>query len=58
MSVHAGSVGPVSERIQLSQALPGAYQDLLRLHTTVRRAAADAGLEQSLIELVKVRVSS
>ncbi|EHR62603.1 carboxymuconolactone decarboxylase family protein [Saccharomonospora cyanea] len=47
----------VSQRIQLSSALPQAYRDMLALHTTVEKAAADAGLDQRLIELVKIRAS-
>ena len=45
------------KRIQLSPALPGAYRHLLALHTAVEKAAADAGLDQRLIELVKIRAS-
>lgn len=45
------------ERIQLSAALPSAYQDLQKLHVGVEKAAADAGIDQTLIELIKIRVS-
>lgn len=47
----------VSQRIQLANALPQAYRDILALHTTVEKAAADAGLDPRLIELVKIRAS-
>jgi len=46
-----------SSRIQLTDAFPEARQQLIRLHTTVEKAAAEAGLEQKLIELVKTRAS-
>lgn len=47
----------MSERIQLSTALPGAFQDLRKLTIGVEKAAADAGIDQTLIELIKIRVS-
>ncbi|HKS49258.1 MAG TPA: carboxymuconolactone decarboxylase family protein [Amycolatopsis sp.] len=47
----------MSKRIQLSPALPEAHKYLIALHTTVEKAAADAGLDQRLIELVKIRAS-
>ncbi len=47
----------MSERIQLGPALPDAYKTLLELHKKVERSAADAGLDQTLIELVKIRAS-
>jgi AhpD family alkylhydroperoxidase len=47
----------MGNRIQLSGTLPDAYQHLLRLHTVVEKAAADAGLDQRLLELVKIRAS-
>lgn len=47
----------MSDRIQLTAALPAAYRDLAALVTTVRKAAADAGLDPRLVELVKIRAS-
>lgn len=44
-------------RIQLSSALPEAYQHLISLHLSVEKAAVDAGVDQTLIELIKIRVS-
>ena len=44
-------------RIQLSGGNSELYQQLLGLHTMVEKAAADAGLDQRLIELVKIRAS-
>ncbi|WP_019816074.1 carboxymuconolactone decarboxylase family protein [Saccharomonospora saliphila] len=46
-----------TQRIQLSAALPQAFKTLVALHGTVEKAAADAGLDQRLIELVKIRAS-
>lgn len=46
-----------SSRIQLSAEFPEAYKRLLGLHTAVEQAAAEAGLDQTLIELIKVRAS-
>jgi AhpD family alkylhydroperoxidase len=47
----------MSERIQLSAALPDAYKTLIALHQSVEKAAANAGVDQRLIELVKIRAS-
>ena len=47
----------MTPRIQLSAALPEAYQSIIALHTTVEKAAANAGLDQRLVELVKIRAS-
>jgi AhpD family alkylhydroperoxidase len=47
----------MSKRIQLSPALPEAYKSIVGLHKIVEKAAADAGLDQRLIELVKIRAS-
>jgi AhpD family alkylhydroperoxidase len=44
-------------RIQLGGRNSEPYQQLLRLHTLVEKAAVDAGLDQRLIELVKIRGS-
>ena len=45
------------KRIQLSTRASEPYRQLLGLHTMVERAAADAGLDQHLLELVKIRAS-
>lgn len=47
----------MTQRIQLSQRTSEPYQQLLRLHALVEKAAADAGLGQRLIGLVKIRGS-
>ncbi|GLY65901.1 alkyl hydroperoxide reductase AhpD [Amycolatopsis taiwanensis] len=47
----------MSKRIQLTAALPAAARNIVALHQTVEKAAADAGLDQRLIELVKIRAS-
>jgi len=47
----------MTRRIQLSDRTSEIYQQLLRLHSLVEKAAADAGLDQRLIELVKIRAS-
>jgi len=45
------------KRIQLGGGTSDLYKQLLALHTMVEKAAADAGLDQRLIELVKIRAS-
>lgn len=52
-----GSVKTMPKRIQLSTAASEPYQQLLGLHKMVEKAAADAGLDQRLLELVKIRAS-
>jgi len=47
----------MTQRIQLSRRTSEPYQQLLQLHALVEKAAADAGLDQRLIELVKIRAS-
>jgi AhpD family alkylhydroperoxidase len=47
----------MTQRIQLTGATSEPYQQLLVLHRQVEKAAADAGLDQRLIELVKIRAS-
>jgi AhpD family alkylhydroperoxidase len=47
----------MAKRIQLSGGSPELYRQLLGLHTMVEKAAADAGLDQRLLELVKIRAS-
>jgi AhpD family alkylhydroperoxidase len=46
-----------SSRIQVSNVLPSVHKRLIALHQEVERAAADAGLDQTLIELIKIRAS-
>jgi alkylhydroperoxidase family enzyme len=45
------------ERMLLDKELPGAYRQLVALSRDVSQAAAGAGLDRKLIELVKVRAS-
>jgi AhpD family alkylhydroperoxidase len=47
----------MAKRIQVSGGSPELYKQLLGLHTMVEKAAAGAGLDQRLIELVKIRAS-
>jgi AhpD family alkylhydroperoxidase len=47
----------VTQRIQLGGQTSELYQQLLGLYTLVDKAAADAGLDQRLTELVKIRGS-
>lgn len=47
----------MDQRISLGKQLPDAYRALTALHETVEAAAARAGLDRKLIELVKLRVS-
>jgi hypothetical protein len=47
----------VTQRIQLSQRTSEPCRQLVVLHAVVEKAAADAGLDQRLIELVKIRGS-
>jgi AhpD family alkylhydroperoxidase len=47
----------MDKRIQIIGGSPELYKQLLGLHTMVEKAAADAGLDQRLIELVKIRAS-
>lgn len=47
----------MSQRINLGKQLPEAYRALTALHESVEAAAAEAGLDPKLIELVKLRVS-
>jgi AhpD family alkylhydroperoxidase len=51
------SVENVSHRLQISQLLPDAYRNLHALQQSVEKAAAGAGLDPTLIELVKIRAS-
>lgn len=47
----------MSKRINASEVLPEVHHALLQLHHKVEKAVSDTGLEQRLIELVKIRVS-
>lgn len=47
----------MTKRISLGGRTSEPNQQLLRLHTVVEKAAADAGLDQRLLELVKIRSS-
>lgn len=47
----------MTKRIPLGGRTSEPYQQLLGLHALVEKAAADAGLDQRLIELVKIRSS-
>lgn len=44
-------------RPQLATLFPEAYGHLIALHRTIQQGATDAGLDQKLIELVKIRAS-
>lgn len=43
--------------VNLSKQHPAAYRGVIALNSTVEQAAAQAGLDPKLVELVKVRVS-
>jgi AhpD family alkylhydroperoxidase len=47
----------MAKRIPLGSRTSEPNQQLLRLHTLVEKTAADAGLDQKLLELVKIRSS-
>jgi AhpD family alkylhydroperoxidase len=47
----------LDQRINLGKQLPAAYKELLAMHRSVTGAAADAGIDPKLIELVKIRAS-
>jgi AhpD family alkylhydroperoxidase len=47
----------VTTRIQLTPGVKDAYKALLTVHSEVEKAAANAGLDPKLIELVKIRAS-
>lgn len=46
-----------NRKLALASALPEAYQQLLGLNKIVADAAAEAGLDPRLIELIKIRAS-
>lgn len=47
----------MSNRIALGKTLPNLMKQLVELSASVKKAAADAGVDQSLLELVKIRAS-
>ncbi|MFD2419462.1 carboxymuconolactone decarboxylase family protein [Amycolatopsis pigmentata] len=47
----------MSNRIALGKTLPNLMKQLVELSASVNKAAADAGVDQSLLELVKIRAS-
>jgi AhpD family alkylhydroperoxidase len=47
----------MSKRTNVVSAIPAAYQALLGLSEAMHKAAADAGLDPLLVELVKIRAS-
>jgi AhpD family alkylhydroperoxidase len=51
------SLAGVTKRIQLSPGIKDAFSALLTMHGEVEKAAAAAGLDPKLIELVKIRGS-
>jgi AhpD family alkylhydroperoxidase len=51
------NVEAVTERIGLGGRNSEAYRQLLQLHALVEKAAADAGLGQRIVELVRIRSS-
>jgi AhpD family alkylhydroperoxidase len=52
-----GSVDVVTQRIQLSPGISGAFKALLSVGDEVAKAAADAGVDEKLLELIKIRAS-
>jgi AhpD family alkylhydroperoxidase len=51
------ATAPAGRRIYLDKQTPKAYHALVQTSEAVRAAAADAGLDRSLVELVNLRVS-
>jgi AhpD family alkylhydroperoxidase len=47
----------MSKRIRIGKVLPDLHEQLVGLNTSVRKAAAGAGLDERLLELVKIRAS-
>jgi AhpD family alkylhydroperoxidase len=47
----------MSKRINSGNAVPSAFKALLGMSEAMEKAAADAGLDQLLIELIKIRAS-
>ncbi|EFF89701.1 4-carboxymuconolactone decarboxylase [Streptomyces sp. e14] len=49
--------GATTRRIFIDKQSPAAYDALVRTSEAVRKVAADAGLDRSLVELIDLRVS-
>jgi AhpD family alkylhydroperoxidase len=47
----------MSKRFDTGNAVPAAFKALLSMSAAMEKAAADAGLDQLLIELIKIRAS-
>ncbi|WP_199433469.1 carboxymuconolactone decarboxylase family protein [Qaidamihabitans albus] len=47
----------MSNRIPFGKNLPEAYEHLMAMHSAAAKAAANAGLDRRLVELVKIRAS-
>jgi AhpD family alkylhydroperoxidase len=47
----------MTERIQISGSIPAAYKAFYEASKEVEKAAVEAGLDQKLLELVKIRAS-
>ncbi len=47
----------MTQRIQLSPGIPSAFKALIEMSGEVTKAGADAGVDISLLELVKIRAS-
>jgi AhpD family alkylhydroperoxidase len=47
----------MTQRIQLSPGIPKAFKGLLTMADEVTKAGAEAGVDQTLFELVKIRAS-
>jgi AhpD family alkylhydroperoxidase len=47
----------MTHRIQLTPGIPKAYKSLIAMAGEVSQAAADAGVDYALLELVKIRAS-
>ncbi|MDT8916162.1 carboxymuconolactone decarboxylase family protein [Amycolatopsis sp. PS_44_ISF1] len=47
----------MTNRIAIGRSVPGIYQAMSHLQSEVEKAAANAGLEGKLLELVKIRAS-
>lgn len=47
----------MTERIQISNSIPAAYKAFLATSAAVTKAGVDAGVDEKLMELVKIRAS-
>nr|WP_246128081.1 carboxymuconolactone decarboxylase family protein [Amycolatopsis rhizosphaerae] len=47
----------VSQRISLNRRAPGLLKQLIELNNSIKKVAAEAGLDQRLLELLKIRTS-